>query len=94
MKTIEVHDVSQTTLGKTHSWSIIFINVLNNRINYAVFTNMLHWVQQVLVNFTATNKMQYVTTSKIHMADRYYPQGGENFFGRNFRPLGAQQGLE
>ena len=55
-------------------------NALNNWINYAVFTKMLHWVLQVFINFTATGKMQYVTTSKIHMADRYYPQGGKDFF--------------
>ena len=35
-----------------------------------------------------------LTLQQIHMADRHYPQGGKDFFGRNFRPLGAQQRLK
>ena len=50
------------------------------KINYAVLFGMLHWMSQVFINFTATNKKEYATISKIHMADRHYPESRKDFF--------------
>lgn len=55
---------------------------------------MLHGMLQVFTNFTATNTEEYATTSKIHLADRHDPKSRKDFFRGDFRPLGAQQGVE
>ena len=44
----------------------------------------------VLLILRKPNILKYATASKVHMADRHYQESRKNFFGGDFRALGAQ----